>query len=224
MVNTDFRERRRRVREDVEGVFEALIISQKLVLKALEECDDKSYEQASKPIRQIDAVLTTIDNSVITLMALYTPEATDLRELVSYLKMTSVIERIVTNEQNYIKNMQICNKDTDPQIKAMIQESLTINKCTIRALEYALEMITNFDADRQKLRELSGKISVESSKTDDIYSLIEKDILQQMNDASAIKDEAFTLLKYIRKNLKITERLEDIASKVTFARLGGLIA
>ena len=77
--------------------------------------------------------------------------------------------------------------------------------------------------DRDRLKELAAKIEVEASKTDDIYSMLEKEILQNMDKSHKMRDEYFNLLKYIRKNLKIIDRLEDIASKLMFARIGGLL-
>ena len=152
----------------------------------------------------------------------YSPEARDLREMVAFLKITSSLQRISTNEKNYIKNMKICNPKTNPSIKQIIIDSLSINRCTICALEYTIEMM-NEKEDRDRLLELASKIDVEASKTDDIYTMLEKDMLQNMNKEHSINDEYVRLLKYIRKNLKIIDRLEDISSKIMFARVGGLL-
>jgi len=67
----------------------------------------------------------------------------------------------------------------------------------------------------------SAKIDVEYSKTDDIYALVEKDVLQVMHNNYVMNDENVNILKYIRKNLKIIDRLEDISARLMFARLGG---
>jgi len=52
---------------------------------------------------------------------------------------------------------------------------------------------------------------------------MEKEILQSMDGEYLLKDEYVNLLKYIRKNLKIIERLEDISSRLIFARIGGTL-
>jgi phosphate transport system protein len=77
--------------------------------------------------------------------------------------------------------------------------------------------------DTDRLKDLASKIDVENSKTDDIYSLIEKDALQIMHKEHMINEEILNLLKYIRKNSKIIDRLDDISSKLIFARIGGLL-
>lgn len=79
------------------------------MLTALEECDSQSFDQMKVPLKQIHSKTEDIDNLVLTIFALYTPEASDPREMVTALKITSALQRIATNEKNYIKNMAVCN-------------------------------------------------------------------------------------------------------------------
>jgi len=216
------KERLEEVRERTVEILNDLTISQKLALKALEECDTKSFEQVKVPLKTLNKKADDIDNLILTVCALYSPEARDLREMIAFLKITSSLQRIATNEKNYIKNMAICNPESNEEIKRVIKESLSINRCTIKALEYMIEMI-NETEDVDKLNELSSRIDVEYSKTDDIYSMIEKDLLQMMHEEHKVTEEYINLMKYIRKNLKIIDRLEDIASRLMFARVGGTL-
>ena len=213
------KEKLQEVRDRATEVLGDLLISQKLTLQALEDCDEKSYSQTKAPLKGITRRVEEIDKLIIAIFARYSPEARDLREMVAFLKITYSLQRIATNEKNYIKNMNICNPEADADIRNIIAESLAINKCTIRAIKYTIEMV-NETEDRDRLKELSSKISVEASKTDDIYSMLEKDMLQNMNKEHMLKEEYVNLLKYIRKNLKIIDRLEDIAEKLIFARIG----
>jgi len=213
-------QRLKEVRVKTSEILEDLTISQKLALQALEACNNKSFEQVKVPLKMINNKVEDIDNLILKIFALYNPEASDLREMVAFLKITSSLQRIATNEKNYMKSMEICNPDSDSDIKRLIKESLSINRCTIKALEYTIEMIHETE-DTDKIKELSAKIAVEYSKTDDIYTMIEKDVLQLMHQKYELNEEYINLLKYIRKNMKIIDRLEDIASRLIFARIGG---
>jgi len=210
------------VRSRTVEILEDLTISQKLALQALETCDSKSFEQVKVPLKEINKKTDAIDNLILTVCALYSPEAKDLREMIAFLKITASLQRIATNEKNYMKNMLICNPGSDEEIKRVIKESLSINRCTIKALEYTIEMI-NETEDMDKVKELAARIDVEYSKTDDIYSMIEKDVLQMMHREYHLNEEYINLLKYIRKNLKIVDRLEDIVARLKFARIGGTL-
>ena len=208
------------VREKTAEILEDLTISQKLALQAIENCDTKSFEQVKVPLKTINKKVEDIDNLILKIFALYTPEASDLREMVAFLKITSALQRIAMNEKNYIKNMEVCNPESHSDIKRLIKESLSINRCTIKALEYTIDMINEIE-DTDIIKALAAKLTVEYSKTDDIYTMIEKDVLQIMHQNHELNEEYINLLKYIRKNLKIIDRLEDIASRLIFARVGG---
>lgn len=208
------------VRAKTADILGNLTISQKLALQALETCDRNSFEQVKVPLKEINQNVEEIDNLILTIFALYSPEAGDLREMVAFLKITSTLQRIATNEKNYMKNMEICSPETNEEIRRIIKESLSINRCTIKALKYTIEMI-NETEDRDKIQDLAAKVTVEYSKTDDVYTMIEKDVLQMMHQDHELNEEYINLLKYIRKNLKIVDRLEDIVSRLIFARIGG---
>jgi len=208
------------VREKTAEILEDLMISQKLALQAIEACDSKSFDQVKVPFKTINKKVDDVDNLILSIFALYSPEAKDLREMVAFLKITSSLQRIAMNEKNYMKNMEICNPESGEMVRRVIKESLPLNRCTIKALEYTIEMVHETE-DKDRLKDLASKVEVENSKTDDIYSLLEKDALQIMHKEHTINEETLNLLKFIRKNSKIIDRLEDISSRLIFARIGG---
>ncbi|WP_296824167.1 PhoU domain-containing protein, partial [Sulfurovum sp.] len=189
-------------------------------LKALEGSDENQLEEVRKTIKNITKETEEIDNDIVLIFARYTPEAKDLREMVSYLKITSEFNRIRSNINNYLKNMQSMLSEEDVNIIQFIKESLSINRCTINAFDKTIEMFETFD-DNDKIKQLAIEIDVEYAKTDDIYALLEKGVVQKMGEAGGQAEEYFNLLKYIRKNLKIIDRLDSIAQRTIFARIGG---
>ncbi|MEA1953494.1 MAG: PhoU domain-containing protein [Campylobacterota bacterium] len=217
---TGYQEARHEVRKTVIEVVTNLSIANKLALQALESIDVNGLEEARKSLKMISATTEKIDNDIVLIFAKYTPEARDLREMVSYLKVTSELNRIRTNINNYIKNMQSVIVSSNPEVNKVIRESLNINRCTLTAFDATLEMLQTFD-DKDKIQSLTTKIEVEYSKTDDIYTLLEKELIQKMGNSHTVAEEYFNLLKYIRKNLKVIDRLESISSRIIFARLGG---
>lgn len=220
MMLPGYNEARHEVRDAVLEVMRDLAEANKYALDAVEAEDIDRLGEAREPIMDIIDRTENIDNDIVIIFAKYTPEAKDLRELISYLKMTSSINRIRANINNYIKNMQSILAENDVEMNALIKESLSINKCTVNAFDLALEMLQCFD-DNEKVKDLATRIEVEYAKTDDIYSILEKSIMQKMNSSYTITEEYFNLLKYIRKNLKIIDRLECISGRIIFARIGG---
>jgi len=213
-------EARHEVRDSVLEVLQGLATANKAGLEALKEKDASKLEAARKELKEISKTTEKIDNDIVLIFAKYTPEARDLREMVSYLKITSALNRIRANINNYLKNMQSMLLEDNAVIVELIQSSLVINSCTVNAFEYALKMFQTFD-DNDKIKNLASKIDVEYSKTDDIYTLLEKEVIQKICGADGLAEEYFNLLKYIRKNLKIIDRLDSMAQRVIFARMGG---
>ncbi|HEO99764.1 MAG TPA: hypothetical protein ENO02_10740 [Epsilonproteobacteria bacterium] len=215
-----YNEARHEVRDAVLEVMKDLSVANKHTLEAIEKGDINGLEAARKPIEDIGERTEKIDNDIVLIFAKYTPEAKDLRELVSYLKMTSSMNRIRANINNYSKNMQSMLASNDAEINKFIKDSLCINRCTVNAFEFTLQMLQCFD-DHDRVQDLATRIEVEYAKTDDIYSMLEKNIMEKMGSSYAITEEYFNLLKYIRKNLKIIDRLESISGRIIFARIGG---
>jgi phosphate transport system protein len=215
-----YQEARLSVRADVLSALEGLATANKEGLEALQATDAVKLEEARSRLKDISQETEKIDNDIVLIFAKYTPEARDLRELVSYLKITSALNRIRANINNYLKNMQTMLLEKNEKMIQLIQDSLRINHCTLNAFDYTIEMLQTFD-DNDQIKALAARIDVEYSKTDDIYTLLEKDIIQQIGSSDGLAEEYFNLLKYIRKNLKIIDRLDSISQRVIFARMGG---
>ncbi len=217
---TQYEQARHAVRAEVLETIEVLAKTNKEGYEALTEGDTARVEEVRKNLKCVTSCTEKIDNDIVLIFARYTPEARDLREMVSYLKITSALNRIRTNINNYLKNMQGMMAEEDVNIIQFIKESLSINRCTVNAFDKTIEMLKTFD-DNDKIKQLAIEIDVEYAKTDDIYALLEKSVLQKMGEADGKAEEYFNLLKYIRKNLKIIDRLDSIAQRVIFARMGG---
>ncbi len=215
-----YHDSRHAVRDTVIDLVENLQNANKMAVDAVKNWNAQELEEARKSIKDFKTITEKVDNDVVVIFAKYTPSAKDLRELVSYFKITSALNRIQNNTNSYLKNMQTVIMEDNRDIREFVDDSLRINKCTLDAFEYTLEMLNTFDDD-DKIKKLNSKITVEQSKTEDIYSLLEKEIVQKMSDADVNVQEYFNLLKYFRKNLKIVDRLETIAQRVIFARMGG---
>ena len=180
-----YSEARHEVREAVVDTLQGLATANKAGLEALKAKDTDALAQARKNLKEIANTTEKIDNDIVLIFAKYSPEARDLREMVSYLKITSALNRIRANINNYLKNMQSMLLEDNATIVELIQNSLVINGCTVNAFDFALTMFQTFD-DNDKIKNLASKIDVEYSKTDDIYTLLEKEVIQKICGADGL--------------------------------------
>ncbi|MEA2028221.1 MAG: PhoU domain-containing protein [Campylobacterota bacterium] len=215
-----YHDARHQVRNGVIELVEELAKINEEALQAVEKSSVEELEKARKELKKLDDVSEKIDNEIVIIFAKFTPGAKDLREIVSYLKITSALNRVHNNIDSYLKNMQSILIEDNPKMYTFIKDSLRINHCTLKAFEYTIEMLNTFDQD-DKIKKLASQIDVELNKTEDIYSILEKDMVQKMSDTDSHAEDYFNLLKYFRKNMKVIDRLETVAQRIIYARMGG---
>ena len=77
------------------------------------------------------------------------------------------------------------------------------------------------EQEHSKVEEKYQRVIVEESKTDDLYLMIEKNILKLITQKLDLSKEYFDLLSSLRRLEKIADRSVSIASLLQFAKLGG---
>ncbi len=195
------------------------------ILTALENSYDaiKSNEisQLSKSkvsVKKIEEKANNIDNAVVKLLALYSPEAKDLRELIAYLKITNELARAAYNVKTFAKLFKKSFSD-DLNTNTILEYTLPLHKSAHLALKTAMSMLN--DNDEESVKNKYHKVFIEVSKTDDLYSMIEKNILKLMTKNHELAKEYFEVLTAVRKLDRITDRASSLALLSKFAEIGG---
>lgn len=157
-----------------------------------------------------------IDNNIINILALHSPETQNLRHLVSYLKITNDLARAAYNTKGFIKGFTTVCENLDVTI---INEYATpMQTATIKALEISINMLNINDHD--EISELYDSVVIEENKSDDIYKIVEKNLINQAK--SSDKTEKYhQMLRALRKSGKIAARAISIANLLVYAKIGG---
>ena len=195
-------------------VIEAIEIS----LRALEDkkIDElKNIEITEKKLQQKS---NEIDNMILTTLALYSPEAKDLRQLVSYLKITNELVRTGSNAKDFAKMFKKSySQDLDTAI--ILEYAIPLLKSALLSLQTATSIID--EHDEKQIEEKYHRVVVEESKTDDLYLMIEKNILKLITKNLDLSKEYFDILSSLRRLEKIADRAVSIANLLHFAQVGG---
>ncbi|HEX5623427.1 MAG TPA: PhoU domain-containing protein [Sulfuricurvum sp.] len=198
----------------------SIIQANQNTLSAFENNQNDAYESAKKYLKNIQAEANKIDNEVIKTLALYGPEAEELRLLVAFLKMTNEFDRIGESMKKYNNRLQeLCASGCD--ISIMTSSVIQLQKTTLNALEYIheyLESMSSADAE-----ELFRKVSVEESKNDDLFSIIEKDLLNLIVNSHELSADYVKVLSTLRKLERTGDRTVNIAALLLYAQKGGEI-
>lgn len=216
-----YEEKLRVIREDILEIGDEVVDALELCLRALQEkhiCDLSNIDISEKKIL---AKSNDIDNNIITTLALYSPEAKDLRHLVSYLKLTNELVRTGANAKDFAKKFKKSFTD-DLNTNMILEYTIPLLKSALLSLKTALSIVD--EEDQKHIQEKYRRVVVEESKTDDIFSMIEKNILKLISQNLDLSKEYFDMLKALRRLEKIADRSVSIANLLQFAQVGGDIS
>ncbi len=213
-----YEEKKENIQEDILNMGDALVEALKLSLDLLEKEDIASLKRVELPIKKLSKKSNQIDNKIVTVLALYSPEARDLRQLVSYLKITNEIVRVGTHTKGFIKIFKkTFGEELD--LKTILEYAIPLLKSSLLSLQSTMLMVKEDDINI--IKEKHQKVLLEESKADDLFSIVQKDILKLSSENVELSKEYFEILSNLRKLEKISDRSASIANLLLFAQVGG---
>jgi len=194
---------------------EGLLEANKLINEALVTCDNEKFTEAKGHIKNIGAKADEIDNNIIKVLALYTPEARDLRQVISYLKITNELSRACSNTRSFVRGFtDVC---TDVDVATINEYAVPMQTSTVKAIKLTLNMIEC--SDTEEIQELYNEVLIEENKTDDLYEMVERN-LSHLADGQSF-EKFHKMLRALRKSGKIASRAISIANLLVYAKVGG---
>jgi len=205
-----------KIKKKVITIGEGLVEANKLLLDAIQSCDSKKFDEAKQHIKNISSKTNDIDNDIIKVLALYAPEARDLRRVIAFLKITNELSRASSNTRSFIRGFtDVCN---DVDVTTINEYAVPMQKATLKAIQTSINMLDIEDED--EIREIYNEVLIEENKTDDLYEMVERNLLIQANSANNF-EKYHKMLKALRKSSKIASRAISIANLLVYAKVGG---
>jgi len=201
------------IRNDVNSMIDIISESFKLTFEAIERGDKPSVTSAAR-LTHLSYIANSIDNNVVVALALHAPEATELRELIALLKTTNSLMRVASSLKNYQKRMiMVIESGLDITfIKSSINE---LHKIILSSLNLLLSLLKNFNLDTYR------DILVEEEKSDEITSIIQKEILSIVCKDSNLTLEYLKFLNSVKKLERAVDNIQNIAQLILYAKHGG---
>ncbi len=213
---TKFEESMDEIKAKVTDIGTGLLNANVLLLEALKDCDSQKFNDARSHIKNIGAKADAIDNAIIKVLALYTPEAKDLRQVVAYLKITNELSRACSNSRSFIRGFtDVCE---DVAVETINEYAVPMQTSTVKAIKLSISMINCDDTD--EIQEIYNDALIEESKTDDLYEMVERNLTIQAKDSNDF-EKFHKMLKALRKSGKIASRAISIANLLVYAKVGG---
>jgi len=204
------------IKEKVTEIGTGLLEANKLILSALSDCDTQKFTDARGHIKNIGSKTDEIDNLIIKVLALYTPEARDLREVIAYLKITNELSRACSNTRSFIRGFtDVCG---DVDVETINEYAVPMQTSTVSAIMLTNSMIHCEDPD--EIQEIYNDVLIEENKTDDLYEMVERNLSLQAEGSNSF-EKFHKMLRALRKSGKIASRAISIANLLVYAKVGG---
>lgn len=185
-------------------LFEMATSVEEMIAKSIKALKDHNMIMAEEVIKsdaKINEMEIDIDNQCIRILALYHPEAEDLRTVSMIMKINNDLERIGDHAVNIAeKTIYLADK---PPVKPLIDIPRMADKA-IQMLQESLDAFVNKDAE----------LAVEVCKRDDEVDTLEPQIVRELvtymiGDPQTI-DRSLNLILIARE----IERVADLATNI----------
>ncbi|MGJ0311132.1 phosphate signaling complex PhoU family protein [Aliarcobacter cryaerophilus] len=213
-----YEEKLKNIKEEVQKIGFGVVEALEICLKALNDRKIEDLGNIDVSEKKFLSKSNEIDNIIVGTLALYTPEARDLRRLVVYLKITNEIVRTAANTKDFAKMFRRSYSE-ELNTNTILEYTIPLLKSALLSTKTAISIID--EQEHSKVEEKYQRVIVEESKTDDLYLMIEKNILKLITQKLDLSKEYFDLLSSLRRLEKIADRSVSIASLLQFAKLGG---
>ena len=190
------------------GLCEAQITG---AIDALMERDPETAMSVINTDGRIDALEAEAERLAVTMIALRAPMANDLREIISALKISSVLERIGDYAKNIAKRASTLTSTSPIEPVVIIPQ---MSRVVIEMIRDALDAFVDRDAEK------AITVCQRDAAVDDFYNSLFRSLLTfMMENPHHITPSAHLL--FIAKNLeRIGDHATNVAEMVYFSATG----
>ena len=177
-------------------------------LRGLLERDSKICAEVMADDEEINQLEKKIDEEGLKIIMLYQPVASDLRSVVSIMKITSNLERIADQAVGIAKRARKMNKNPEVPETRLIEP---LHEKAATMVRTAMEAFRNSDSAA------AVRVKAEDSELDDAYKTLAKKLTKRMEeDSGKIKD--FLDLQFIARFLeRVGDHAKNICEDAVFA-------
>lgn len=213
----NFEQKVTEIRKDIVTMGEFVLNSFEESLEGIKDGNTDRFRNSREGnIKHLTYMADSVDNNIIVALALYSPEAGDLRELIALLKATNELVRIAEASKKFARGMEeVLSLGVD--ISPFKQYIIEMHSISMRSIKLVIDSFKSFSLDTYRA------IHVEEEKSDEVFGILQKEMLSIMS-GNEINTAYIGLLKTIKKHERVTDHCENIAKLLHYAKEGGKIS
>ncbi|MCK4574889.1 phosphate signaling complex protein PhoU [candidate division WOR-3 bacterium] len=201
-----------------EKLFSQAGLVEEMVTKSTRALVEKNESIAKETIKidepKVNNLEMEIEEDAINLMALYQPEASDLRTIVMIIKINNDLERIGDHAVN------IAERALDLISKPKIKPLIDIPRMAENACKMLRESLNAFAKNESKL---AIEVCENDSVVDALLDQITRELLTYMMSDPSVIDRALNLILISRDLERIADLATNIAEDTIFVAKGNVI-
>src|SRR5699024_1305620 len=181
-----------------------------LLVRAVEALYNQDVNEAKQIIdddKHLDKIDTDVNNMVILLIAKQHPVANDLRKLISYIRISSDLERMADNAKNIAKTT----------IHLGESNQIAIHPAINKMYEQAIEMIhLLIEAFKNEDIELAKKLADKDNVLDSLYGKVVKEMLEEKSNNQHEKQYIIQMVLSVRYIERIGDHATNISENIIY--------
>jgi phosphate transport system protein len=208
----------RDIQNRIAEIIQKEVTANRVALEAFTNKNLEELEAVGVQLKTIESEGNAVDNEIVKTFALFGPEAQELRTLIAYLKMTNELVRIADGSKKYARRIRE-HMQSECTLTSFENIITQLHKSVVNAMAYIYECVSNIE--KCDVEETYRKVMVEESKNDDLFAILEKDIMNQIISENELASEYVQVLGTMRKLERVCDRAVNVANLLLFEQKGG---
>jgi len=217
--NMKFLEKKTQVFNEIVSVVSRAIDLNELCRVSFDTLDLTKLQEADVVAGGFKRELLELDNKIISVIALHQPEASDLRELISYLKMGYELDKIISGLLKFAKKVPQMLKSSSPkeEVADLVVKICDANAKILSLIKAAISSDSeNFDFEEN----LKNSLLFEAESDDLTDKLFCKITNDSCNDDMVLVAKSLSLIKKLER---VGDHGVSIINLVRYAKMGGVL-
>lgn len=205
---TDDRNRMETIRDMIADIIEKEVSANRIALEAYTEKNIEKFEETAARLTMIEKEGERIDRTIVQTFSEQSLDAAALRQYIAFLKITNELIRIADGSKKYAKRIRL-HQQSACNLKPFDNAVIQLHKSVINALSYLRDCIVSMP--HCDVEATYRKVMVEENKNDDLFAILEKEIMGMIVTENDLSVEYVRVLGTLRKLERLCDRAVNIA-------------
>ncbi len=206
-ILSDFQESINKLRKDVITMASTAELNLEHAVRGLLERNDSLCKAAIVDDEDVDQLEKQIDQEGLRILALYNPVASDLREVVSTMKMATNIERVSDEAGNVARRARLMLKNPELPETKLIEPVYTL---AARILHESVRAFSEHDLEGAR------QVDKRDDALDDAHNVLVKKLRKRMEENPTKLKDYLDLMFMVRSLERVGDHATNIAEDTIF--------